>query len=245
MQIHELPSGTPDIDDALPFDTGGANYKAPFSSFEVGENTATFESSDEADPQQFKTVDPVVTGPIKTILKRLSMAVSNVRYIWKVLSAVVSKTAIINYDETAGTFSVYYDDLNRFILNKGGENVNRQARIDIASSSALLHDTNGVFDLHVGSGINHRLYISNGTGQGYTEQTVLRCGDSWLAFDPYNQYAQFRYGDNYYISIINTTNEKVINCYCGDVRVQLNNVTKRCNITASGGLYVNGSRVGN
>lgn len=94
MQIHELPSGTPDIDDALPFDTGGANYKAPFSSFEVGENTATFESSDEADPQQFKTVDQVETGPIKTILNRLSMAVSNVRYLGKLIgNSIMGTTA--------------------------------------------------------------------------------------------------------------------------------------------------------
>lgn len=85
MQIHELPSGTPVDSDLIPFDTGSVNYKTPFSGFDVGENTATFTSTDEADPAQFKTVDPIETGPIKTILNRLSMAVSNVRYIWKTI----------------------------------------------------------------------------------------------------------------------------------------------------------------
>ena len=68
MQIHELPSGTPTDSDLLPFDTGTANYKTPFSGFDVGENSATFTSADEADPSQFKTVSLVETGPIKTIL---------------------------------------------------------------------------------------------------------------------------------------------------------------------------------
>lgn len=85
MQIHELPSGTPVDSDLIPFDTGTVNYKTPFSGFDVGENTATFTSADEADPAQFKTVDPIETGPIKTILNRLSMAVSNIRYIWKTI----------------------------------------------------------------------------------------------------------------------------------------------------------------
>ena len=85
MQIHELPSGTPVDSDLIPFDTGSVNYKTPFSGFDVGENTATFTSADEADPAQFKTVDPIETGPIKTILNRLSMAVSNIRYIWKTI----------------------------------------------------------------------------------------------------------------------------------------------------------------
>lgn len=92
MQIHELPSGTPVDSDLIPFDTGTVNYKTPFSGFDVGENTATFTSADEADPAQFKTVDPVETGPIKTILNRLSMAVSNVRYLWKFIGQTVMGT---------------------------------------------------------------------------------------------------------------------------------------------------------
>ena len=55
MQIHELPSGTPETEDMIPFDTGESNYKTPFSGFDVGENTATFTSADEADPSIFKT----------------------------------------------------------------------------------------------------------------------------------------------------------------------------------------------
>lgn len=94
MQIHELPSGTPTDSDLLPFDTGTVNYKTPFSGFDVGENTATFTSADEADPAQFKTVDPIETGPIKTILNRLSMAVSNVRYIWKYFTELIGDTAM-------------------------------------------------------------------------------------------------------------------------------------------------------
>lgn len=87
MQIHELPSGTPTDSDLLPFDTGSVNYKTPFSGFDVGENTATFTSADEADPQIFKTVGLIETGPIKTILNRLSMVASNVRYIWKMIGS--------------------------------------------------------------------------------------------------------------------------------------------------------------
>ena len=87
MQIHELPSGTPETEDMIPFDTGESNYNTPFSGFDVGENTATFESADEADPQQFKTVDTVETAPIKTVLNRLSMVASNVRYIWKMIGS--------------------------------------------------------------------------------------------------------------------------------------------------------------
>lgn len=226
MQIHELPSGTPDIDDAIPFDTGGANYKAPFSSFEVGENTATFESSDEADPQQFKTVDPVETGPIKTILNRLSMAVSNVRYIWKVLSALVSKTAIINYNANSRSFSIYYDETHRLILNGGNASGGyQQFRADVGSSYIVMNDDFGEIDLRLNKNdAKHRLYICDGTNQNYPENMVLRCGDSYIGkpngLDRLNLVA----GDGAYISIGSNSGETAGRLY----------------LYCSGGLIVNG-----
>lgn len=93
MQIHELPSGTPTDSDLLPFDTGEANYKTPFSGFDVGENTATFTSGDDDDPQQFKTVDLIETGPLKTVLNRLSMAASNIRYLGKLIGNSIMGTS--------------------------------------------------------------------------------------------------------------------------------------------------------
>ena len=180
MQIHELPSGTPDLDDAVPFDTGGANYKAPFSSFEVGENTATFTSADEDDPQQFKTVDPVETGPIKTILNRLSMAVSNIRYIWKILSVIVSKTLIINYTDTTGQFNVTHDSTHRLILNAGYNGTNELFRVDAGDATLNCDNTHGFFDLHLDAGVTHRFYVCDGTHQDYAEQMVLRCGDTYI-----------------------------------------------------------------
>lgn len=180
MQIHELPSGTPVDSDLIPFDTGTVNYKTPFSGFDVGENTATFTSADEADPAQFKTVDTVETGPIKTILNRLSMAVSNVRYIWTVLSAIVSKTAIINYDDAANTFNVTYDSTHRLILNKGGVGQNELFRVDEGDANIVVNNTTGQFDLHLDAGVTHRFYLCDGSNESYDEQMVLRCGDTYL-----------------------------------------------------------------
>ena len=180
MQIHELPSGTPADSDLIPFDTGTVNYKTPFSGFDVGENTATFTSADEDDPAQFKTVDTVETGPIKTILNRLSMAVSNVRYIWKVLSAIVSKTAIINYDDAANTFNVTYDSTHRLILNKGGAGQNELFRVDEGDANIVVNNTTGQFDLHLDTGVTHRFYLCDGSNESYDEQMVLRCGDTYL-----------------------------------------------------------------
>lgn len=93
MQIHELPSGTPVDSDLIPFDTGSVNYKTPFSGFDVGENTATFTSGDDDDPQQFKTVDLIETGPLKTVLNRLSMAASNIRYLGKLIGNSIMGTS--------------------------------------------------------------------------------------------------------------------------------------------------------
>lgn len=180
MQIHELPSGTPVDSDLIPFDTGTVNYKTPFSGFDVGENTATFTSADEADPAQFKTVDTVETGPIKTILNRLSMAVSNVRYIWTVLSAIVSKTAIINYDDAANTFNVTHDSTHRLILNKGGVGQNELFRVDEGDANIVVNNTTGQFDLHLDTGVTHRFYLCDGSNESYDEQMVLRCGDTYL-----------------------------------------------------------------
>lgn len=180
MQIHELPSGTPADSDLIPFDTGTVNYKTPFSGFDVGENTATFTSGDEADPQQFKTVDPVETGPIKTILNRLSMAVSNVRYIWSVLSAVVSKTDPINYNSTNHTFNISHDTTHRLILNKGGSGYNELFRVDAGDANIVVDNTTGQFDIHLDAGVTHRFYLCDGSNNSYNEQMVLRCGDTYL-----------------------------------------------------------------
>lgn len=180
MQIHELPSGTPTEEDLIPFDTGQANYKTPFSGFDVGENTATFTSGDEADPAQFKTVGTVESGPIKTILNKLSMAVSNIRYIWKVLSAVVSKTAIINYSATDGSFSIYHDDAHRMVLNVGGSGRYELFRLDAGDMSMTANNTQGTFDLRLDSSVNHRFYISDGSNESYTESMVIRCGSVYI-----------------------------------------------------------------
>lgn len=180
MQIHELPSGTPVDSDLIPFDTGSVNYKTPFSGFDVGENTATFTSADEADPAQFKTVDPIETGPIKTILNRLSMAVSNVRYIWKVLSAVASKTAIINYSDTTGQFNVTHDSTHRLILNAGYNGTNELFRVDAGDTTLNCDNTHGFFDLHLDAGVTHRFYVCDGTHQDYNESMILRCGDTYI-----------------------------------------------------------------
>lgn len=185
MQIHELPSGTPDLDDELPFDTGGANYKAPFSSFEVGENTATFESADEADPQQFKTVDQIETGPIKTILKRLSMAVSNVRFIYSLVQSLLNKTMIINYNSSAGQFSIVHDSNNRIILNKGNEAGTQytQFLVHVGDASTYINNTAGTFNLTMNSGATHRIYISDGRADS-PAQMILRCGNPYIQLDP-------------------------------------------------------------
>lgn len=180
MQIHELPSGTPVDSDLIPFDTGTVNYKTPFSGFDVGENTATFTSADEADPQQFKTVDTVETGPIKTILNRLSMAVSNIRYIWKILSGIVSKTLIINYTDTTGGFNIYHDVAHRLILNAGYNGTNELFRVDAGDATLNCDNTHGFFDLHLDSGVTHRFYVCDGTHQDYAESMVLRCGDTYI-----------------------------------------------------------------
>lgn len=180
MQIHELPSGTPVDSDLLPFDTGTVNYKTPFSGFDVGENTATFTSADEADPAQFKTVDPIETGPVKTILNRLSMAVSNIRYIWKILSGIVSKTLIISYTDTTGQFNVTHDSTHRLILNAGYNGTNELFRVDAGDTTLNCDNTHGLFDLHLDAGVTHRFYVCDGTHQDYAEQMVLRCGDTYL-----------------------------------------------------------------
>lgn len=180
MQIHELPSGTPTDADLLPYDTGSANYKTPFSGFDVKENTATFTSGDESTPSQFKTVGLIETGPLKTILNRLSMAVSNVRYIWTVLSAVVSKTAAISYNATAGTFNVTHDTTHRLILNKGGSGYNELFRVDAGDANIVVDNTTGQFDIHLDTGVTHRFYLCDGSNNSYNEQMVLRCGNTYI-----------------------------------------------------------------
>lgn len=180
MQIHELPSGTPVDSDLIPFDTGSVNYKTPFSGFDVGENTATFTSGDDDDPQQFKTVSLVETGPIKTILNSLSMAVSNVRYIWSVLSAVVSKTAIIAYNAADGFFNITHDASHRLIINKGGNGQNELFRVDEGDANIILNDTTGQFDIHLDTGVTHRFYLCDGSNNSYNEQMVLRCGNTYI-----------------------------------------------------------------
>lgn len=226
MQIHELPSGTPADSDLIPFDTGTVNYKTPFSGFDVGENTATFTSADEDDPAQFKTVDAVETGPIKTILNRLSMAVSNIRYIWKVLSDVVSKTAIINYNETSRSFNIYHDETHRLILNGGNASGGyQQFRTDVGSSYIVMNDDFGEVDIRLNkTDVKHRLYICDGTNQNYPENMVLRCGDSYIGkpngLDRLNLVA----GDGAYISIGSNAGETAGRLY----------------LYCSGGLIVNG-----
>lgn len=94
MQIHELPSGTPETEDLIPFDTGEANYKTPFSGFDVGENTATFTSSDESNPAQYKSIGSALTSaPLKTILNKLSIAISNIRYFYYLIGNVAMGTS--------------------------------------------------------------------------------------------------------------------------------------------------------
>ena len=144
MQIHELPSGTPTDSDLLPFDTGTANYKTPFSGFDVGENSATFTSADEADPSQFKTVSLVETGPIKTILNSLSMAVSNVRYIWKVIGQTVMGTTATTLtgaikelnDKLAVTTATYTWNGKDFYFHRQGNIVTMNSPSGISSCDA-------------------------------------------------------------------------------------------------------------
>lgn len=180
MQIHELPSGTPTDADLLPFDTGSVNYKTPFSGFDLKENTATFTSADEADPAQFKTVDPIETGPIKTVLNRLSMAVSNIRYIWKVLSGVNAKTQIINYNDATGQFSIYYDENHQFVFNRGISGSYELLKVNLGNMAFSANETFGELDMRVSNGILHRLYISDGGNPSYPEHMVLRCGDAFI-----------------------------------------------------------------
>lgn len=231
MQIHELPSGTPDLDDAVPFDTGGANYKAPFSSFEVGENTATFTSADETDPQQFKTVDPVETGVLKTILNRLSAAVSNVRYIWKILSAVVSKTAIINYNDATGDFSIYHDATHRLVLNRGGGERYELFRLDVGDTSLNINNTQGLFDLKLDSGVTHRIMVADGSSD-YPENMVIRCGSCYIerpSASNYSHRLNIVAGDGAYLSLGSNPSE---------------GVDGRAYMMAPGGFFINGVRNG-
>lgn len=138
MQIHELPSGTPTDSDLLPFDTGTVNYKTPFSGFDVGENTATFTSADEADPAQFKTVDPIETGPIKTILNRLSTAVSNIRYIWKFIGQTAMGTTA---DTVTGAIAELRDFCDTFGGSVYGDNANTPIDVSSGSTKALMSIT--------------------------------------------------------------------------------------------------------
>lgn len=229
MQIHELPSGTPDIDDAIPFDTGGANYKAPFSLFEVGENTATFESSDEADPQQFKTVDQVETGPVKTILNRLSMAVSNVRYIWKVLSALVSKTAIINYNDVSAQFNITHDNTHKFVLNKGGSGTYELFRVDVGDANMQMDNSAGIFDVKLDNSVKHRIYMSDDSNQNYPEMMVIRCADSYIEKPSGMDRLNLAAGDGAYLAIGSNTSD---------------GVDGRAYMVAPGGFFINGVRNG-
>lgn len=217
MQIHELPSGTPVDSDLIPFDTGEANYKTPFSGFDVGENTATFTSADEDDPAQFKTVDTVETGPIKTILNRLSMAVSNVRYIWKVLSALVSKMS--NYEYNGATSQSF--------------------KISSGDDYFYMNQAEGYFDLNMANG-THRVLIHQGNANNHNAGQ-LRVGDMWFLADATDQNVLMRHSSSRYINI----NSNVIYLRSGDVIVNLDDTNNRVSITASGGLYVNGTKIAN
>ena len=180
MQIHELPSGTPTDSDLLPFDTGDANYKTPFSGFDVGENTATFTSGDEATPSQFKTVSLIETGPIKTILNRLSMVASNVKFIYSLVQSLLNKTTIINYNASAGEFNISHDSSHRLILNKGVNGGYELFRLDAGDTTMVANDTTGQFDLHLDQGVTHRIYLCDGSNNSYDEQMVLRCGNTYI-----------------------------------------------------------------
>lgn len=180
MQIHELPSGTPTDSDLLPFDTGTVNYKTPFSGFDVGENTATFTSADEDDPAQFKTVDTVETGPIKTILNRLSMAASNVKFIYSLVQSLLNKTTIINYNSAAGEFNISHDSSHRLILNKGVNGGYELFRLDAGDTTMVANDTTGQFDLHLDTGVTHRIYLCDGSNASYNESMILRCGNTYI-----------------------------------------------------------------
>ena len=180
MQIHELPSGTPTDSDLLPFDTGDANYKTPFSGFDVGENTATFTSGDEATPSQFKTVSLIETGPIKTILNRLSMVASNVKFIYSLVQSLLNKTTIINYNAAAGEFNISHDSSHRLILNKGVNGGYELFRLDAGDTTMIANDTTGQFDLHLDTGVTHRIYLCDGSNNSYDEMMVVRCGNTYI-----------------------------------------------------------------
>lgn len=215
MQIHELPSGTPVDNDLIPFDTGSVNYKTPFSGFDLKENTATFTSADEADPAQFKTVDPIETGPIKTILNRLSMAVSNIRYIWKVLSSLVSKMS--NYD--------YYGDTSQSYRISSGEDY------------FYMNHTEGYFDIKMNNG-THRILVHQGNANNHNAGQ-LRVGDMWFLADATDQNVIMRHSGTRYINIT----PHVIYLRGGDVIMSLNDDDKRLYITATDGVYLGGVKV--
>lgn len=96
MQIHELPSSTPDsASDSLAFDTGSATYRAPFSSFETGGNTVTFTSDDETSPTSYMSM-PLIESPntLGTLIRRLSRVARNLRYVWaKIGTTAMGTTA--------------------------------------------------------------------------------------------------------------------------------------------------------
>ena len=253
MQIHELPSGTPETEDMIPFDTGESNYKTPFSGFDVGENTATFTSADEADPSIFKTVDPIETGPIKTILNRLSMAVSNIRYIWKVLSILVNKMS--NYD--------YYGDTSQ------------SYRISSGDDYFYMNHTEGYFDIKMNNG-THRLLIHQGNASNH-EAGQLRVGNLWFIADATDQVMAMRFSGTKYISISGGSNPSAtlrcddsyvemkpdesfltvrnngsqyitfndnqsrLNIVYGSESIALDTSTHRMSIVASGGVVINGT----
>lgn len=219
MQIHELPSGTPTDADFLPFDTGSVNYKTPFSGFDLKENTATFTSADEADPAQFKTVDPIETGPIKTILNRLSMAISNVRYIWKVLSALVSKMS--NYE--------YYGDTSQ------------SYRISSGDDYFYMNHTEGYFDIKMNNG-THRLLIHQGNASNH-EAGQLRVGNLWFIADATDQVMAMRFSGTQYISISGDPSIKRVYLMDGDTKLYLDDVDKRVYITATDGIYLGGVKI--
>ena len=135
MQIHELPSGTPTDADLLPYDTGSANYKTPFSGFDVKENTATFTSGDEADPSQFKTVSLIETGPIKTLLNSLSMAVSNIRYIWKFIGQTAMGTTATT---VTGAIAELRDFCDTFGGSVSGDNTGTPIDVLSGTTKALV-----------------------------------------------------------------------------------------------------------
>lgn len=111
MQIHELPTGIPTIDDYAAIDNGSATRKVQIKNFDIGLNPVNFDSYDKntAQATSWQDAQKITSGlSLKTILMRASCLLCNVRYLYNYIGDTVLAT-------TASTISGAINELKNKI----------------------------------------------------------------------------------------------------------------------------------